>query len=194
MSGGNPLRGMVPFPLFDGTRDFPEPTGYVLRFTNGESIQLKQKYAPDGKRVIVNVMTDVDPVTGNARDRLDWISYKEVVRAAVAGGDDEVILDCLKHGIKNADGDTKPVIVQKVWNDLPFATADVQPVILEALFLAWYGKSMSQIAEEAKEVETAIKKAMQESEEPTLDRPTVSSNGSSTPPLGQDKAQTLSGD
>lgn len=124
--------------------------------------------------------------------------YGVEYRAAMTSGlldqrNPKVLIDCLVHGLKRADGSKFP-LMPKDQQDLPFAHDAVSALILDALFLSWHGKKATEFVEEA---QSELARVTAASDTPDLDDdapPPTSSSGSSTPPPGPDSFPTLSGD
>lgn len=173
---------MVSFPLFDGKDGYNEHNDFVLRFTTDDTIQLKKKYRPEGKDVFISV---------EARERLGAVTYKPILWLAVASADEEAVCDCLRLGLKMADGKRRALHSENLLKDLPFLAIEAAPFILDALSWAWNGKSASAVEAENAKVASAV---MAGGEEAALDDPPMNSSGSTTPPLESDFPPTLSGD
>lgn len=139
--------------------------GNYLRFRTGDLVQLRQKYGQN---------------------------YREVVMTGLAQYDPNVLIDCLRHGLKqrDQDGAEKPKrLLSAQEEDLPFNFEDVQMLFADALMLAWVGRTYT-------EVEQARAAAIAESldaEAPPVDPQTSSSESSPQPPE-QESMQSLSGD
>lgn len=126
--------------------------------------------------------------------------YQQAVLASLEGSRRfTVLVACLKHGLKRADGTAFP-LMPKDCEDLPFAHDDVAPLIVDALCYAWYGKSGEDAKRYLEELRREVEKRMNDlgrletldDDEDDKARPT--SSDSSTPPPAQDSLTTLSGD
>jgi hypothetical protein len=122
----NPMANEVPFPLAG--------EGAVLRFRTGDLVRLRGKYGAP---------LNEPPKYDDRGRRIDF--FWQVIIVGVESQDPAVVTDCLRIGLKQADGKTP---LELDWEDLPFPLQAAEAELLDALFLARWGKSASQLAED----------------------------------------------
>lgn len=114
--------------------------GAYLRFRLADLVVLREKY---GEPAPVKVRNEL----GFDQDAVE--TFMDRLNTRVAVSDPVAILDCLRAGLKQADG-RKPYAGIS-FDDPPFGIADARKPIIDALVLGVTGKDYATLLEEQKE-------------------------------------------